>query len=383
LPTSPSGCNARPISSRFPSSSRSAQSSAASSAARKALKGGGEARSIDIEEPEEPKARRYVVNDTTYEALGEILADNPNGVLAFRDELVSLLKTLDREEHVAARGFFLTGWNGTTGYTFDRILRGRTHIEAACLSLLGSTQPGRLAEYVRRAVTGAAGDDGLIQRFGLLVWPDHNSEWRECDRYPNSEAREAAWKTFDRLDKLDPDAIGAERDQFEPLPFIRFDDQAQGDFADWRSHLERRIRSADMSPALESHLAKYRKLIPALALVNHLADGGAGRIDEREARYWTVFVFSASAIEEVERLREGEAVAVSGPFEAEIWAPPGREPRVNFSLVVGAVISARRPAKKRRSSTASSSAPPTQPAIPEMGFDDDGYAGGDPDDRLF
>jgi hypothetical protein len=130
----------------------------------KALKGGGEARSIDIEEPDEPKARRYVVNDTTYEALGEILADNANGVLAFRDELVSLLKTLDREEHVAARGFFLSGWNGTAGYTFDRIFRGRTHIEAACLSLLGSTQPSRLAEYVRRAVTGAAGDDGLIPR---------------------------------------------------------------------------------------------------------------------------------------------------------------------------------------------------------------------------
>jgi hypothetical protein len=118
----------------------------ARAAARKALKSGIEACPFDVEEPEGPKARRYVVNDTTYEALGEILADNPNGVLAFRDELISLLKTLDREEHIAARGFFLTAWNGTTGYTFDRILRGKTHIEAACLSLLGSTQPGRLAE---------------------------------------------------------------------------------------------------------------------------------------------------------------------------------------------------------------------------------------------
>ncbi len=254
--------------------------SEAKAAARTALKTGGEARPIDIEEPEEPKARRYVVNDTTYEALGEILEDNPNGVLAFRDELVSLLKTLDREEYVAARGFFLTAWNGTTGYTFDRILRGKTHIEAACLSLLGSTQPGRLAEYIRRAVAGGAGDDGLIQRFGLLVWPDQDPEWREVDRYPNSAARETAWKTFERLDRLDPDAIGAERDPFEPLPFLRVDEQAQGDFADWRREVEGALRSADMSPALESHLAKYRKLVPALALINHLADGGAGRISQ-------------------------------------------------------------------------------------------------------
>jgi hypothetical protein len=79
---------------------------------------------LSLDEPEAPKDRRYVANDCTYEALGEILADNPNGVLAFRDELVSLLKTLDREEYAAARGFFLTAWSGTSGYVFDRIIRG-------------------------------------------------------------------------------------------------------------------------------------------------------------------------------------------------------------------------------------------------------------------
>jgi hypothetical protein len=194
-------------------------------------KGDGDvARFLALDEPESPKARRYVVNDATYEALGEVLAANPNGTLAFRDELVSLLKTLDREEYAAARGFFLTAWNGTSGYTFDRIIRGRTHIEAACISLLGSTQPGRLADYMRRAIAGGAGDDGLIQRFSLLVWPDQSPEWREVDRYPNSAAREAAWATFERLDQLDPDAIGTECDPFNDVPFLRFDDTAQSVF---------------------------------------------------------------------------------------------------------------------------------------------------------
>jgi hypothetical protein len=110
---------------------------------------------LAIDDPEEPQARRYIVNDATYEALGVIMAGNPTGTLAFRDEIVSLLKTIDREEHVAARGFFLSAWNGTSSYTFDRIIRGKTHIEAACLSLLGSTQPGRLAEYMRGAYRAA------------------------------------------------------------------------------------------------------------------------------------------------------------------------------------------------------------------------------------
>lgn len=104
---------------------------------------------------------------------------------------------------------------------------------------------------------------------------------QQCrSQYPNSDARAKAWETFELLDKLEPNAIGAERDQFEPLPFLRFDDRGQGGFFEWRGELERRLRGPDMSPALESHFAKYRKLVPALALINHLADGGAGRISQ-------------------------------------------------------------------------------------------------------
>ena len=237
-------------------------------------------RDLMLTEPEEPAARRYIVNDATYEALGVILADNPIGTLAFRDELVSLLKTLDKEENAAARGFFLSAWNGTGGYSFDRITRGKTYIEAACLSLLGSTQPGRLAEYMSRATAGGAGDDGMIQRFSLLVWPDQSLEWKEADRYPNSVARETAWRVFERLDELTAEAAGAQKDQFETIPFLRFEGGALGVFREWRGNLERQLRSGDLSPALESHLAKYRTLVPAVALINHLADGGVGEISE-------------------------------------------------------------------------------------------------------
>jgi hypothetical protein len=251
----------------------------AASSARKMLRNGQDASSaFDIDEPAEPKAKRYIVNDTSYEALGEILADNPNGVLAFRDELVSLLKALDREENAAARGFFLTAWNGTSGYSFDRIARGRTHIEAVCLSLLGSTQPGRIAEYMRRAIAGGAGDDGLIQRFGLLVWPDQSPDWKEADRPADSEARNEAWSAFERLGAIEPEAVGATCDDFDALPFLRFDDDAHGLFQDWRRGLEIRLRDGELSPALESHLAKYRGLVPSLALINHLADGGTGPV---------------------------------------------------------------------------------------------------------
>jgi Protein of unknown function (DUF3987) len=147
-------------------------------------------------EPEEPVAVRYRTNDTTYEAVGELLVDNPTGLLIERDELVSLLSHLDREEQAVARGFYMSGWSGTQPYTFDRILRGHLHVEAVCLSILGSTQPARISSYVNRANLDGAGGDGLLQRFGLMVWPDNSAEWKNVDRYLNSEARDRAWSLF-------------------------------------------------------------------------------------------------------------------------------------------------------------------------------------------
>jgi putative DNA primase/helicase len=98
----------------------------------------------------EPTLRRYIANDTTAEALGVLLQQNPNGLLVFRD-LVSLLQSLEQEEHVTQRGLYLTGWNGNSPYTFDRITRGlHLSIDAVCLSILGSSQPGRISQYLSR-----------------------------------------------------------------------------------------------------------------------------------------------------------------------------------------------------------------------------------------
>lgn len=141
---------------------------------------------IEIEAPVAPVQRRYLVNDATVEALMEICGENPQGVGVYRDELVSLLRGLDREGQECARGFYLTGWNGNDPYTVDRIGRGRNlRAEAVCLSLAGSTQPGRIGEYLREVTQDAAANDGLMQRFGLLVWPDVSPEWKDVDTWPD------------------------------------------------------------------------------------------------------------------------------------------------------------------------------------------------------
>lgn len=254
---------------------------------------------LNNDEPDAPTARRYIAVDSNAASLGELHRQNPNGLLVHRDEMVSLLKGLDREDQAEARGFYLTGWNGDSSYTFDRIGRGlNLHIPAVCLSMLGSTQPGRIAEYIRHAVKGGAGDDGLIQRFGLLVWPDTGGDWRNVDRWPDGEAKRAAFHVYETLDRLDVESIGAQRDtdqegEPEGLPYLRFDAGGLGLFLEWRNDLETRLRCGDLHPAMESHLAKYRKLVPALALVLHLAGGSTGPVSERatmQALAWAEYL---------------------------------------------------------------------------------------------
>lgn len=234
------------------------------------------AQEFTIELPKEPTRRRYIVYDSTVEKLGELLNQNPNGLIVFRDELAGLLEHLEREGQEGARAFYIEAWDGNGKFTYDRISRGTLEIESVTLSVFGGIQPGKLFGYLRAAIQGGVGDDGLMQRFQLAVYPDVNKAWRNIDRWPDTAAKEKAWSVFRAMDALDPLAIGAETDC--DIPCLRFALEAQGLFDDWRAELEPRIRSGEEHPAVESHLAKYRSLVPSLALLIHLADNGFGPV---------------------------------------------------------------------------------------------------------
>ncbi len=67
------------------------------------------------------------------------------------------------------------------------------------------------------------------------------------------------------------------------IPSLRFATQAQSRFDSWRADLERRIREENVPPALESHLAKYRSLMPSLALLFELIDSEGLPVTVEEA----------------------------------------------------------------------------------------------------
>lgn len=234
-----------------------------------ASKKGNRAPDRPEDEPEEPKLRRLIVNDATFEALHQTMSENPAGVLMIRDELTGWLSRLDQEQYGTERGFALQAWNGDSPYDVIRIGRGSIHVEGCCMSVLGGIQPSRLRSYLVDALEDGPSNDGLIQRYQLLVWPDTAPDWSYVDRAPDAASEEQAARVFRKLVELDTE---------NPARF-RFAIDAQELFIEWLAELEAKIRGDELHPALISHLSKYRSLMPALAVLFHLAEAAAGNGD--------------------------------------------------------------------------------------------------------
>lgn len=223
----------------------------------------------NLKEPIKPIRKRFKTNDITIEKLLELLVDNIRGILVFRDELIGLLKSWDKVGHEGDRSFYLEGWNGNATHTTDRITRGTNEAENVCISVFGTIQPDRLINYLYGAIYGD--NDGLIQRFQLLVYPDQ-LKWKLVDRKPDNNAKNRVFNIINKLSNLDFIQHGAVIDEGEKFPYFRFDEEAQQEFYSWLTELEENKLSSDDHPAILEHLSKYKKLMPALALLFHLID---------------------------------------------------------------------------------------------------------------
>ncbi len=246
----------------------------ASSEAKHRSLGDLESEYAGIEQPQEPTRRRFKTNDSTVEKLGEMLRDNPGGILVFRDELVGLLASWEREDRHMDRAFYLEAWNGGQSYLADRVVRGTIDAKNCCLSVLGGIQPARLTGYLLQAADSLQ-NDGMLQRFQLLVYPEEPAKWKLIDQKPDLSARNRAYDIYKALAEMDFVAAGAHQENDE-RPYFRFDAKAQELFFEWLPELEAKIRREE-HPLMAEHLGKYRSLAPSLALVFHLievADGG-------------------------------------------------------------------------------------------------------------
>jgi hypothetical protein len=118
------------------------------------------------EEPTQPD--QLITNDTTYEAIVDILAVQNRGILMYRDEFSGFIGALDRYASGrgggAERAFYIEAWNGNS-YQSNR--KGRSaFVPNLAVDFVGGIQPEKLREMKD------LGSDGLLQRFLPVVIKD-------------------------------------------------------------------------------------------------------------------------------------------------------------------------------------------------------------------
>ena len=133
------------------------------------------------EKPEAPRAERYVVSDTTTEALAPILLDNPRGVLLARDELAGWIGSFDRYAGGKGGG---DSAHWLSMYSAENIVVDRKtgtprtlFVPRAAVCVLGGVQPGIL----HRALGAEHRESGLAARLLLTCPPRKPKRWTEAD----------------------------------------------------------------------------------------------------------------------------------------------------------------------------------------------------------
>jgi hypothetical protein len=209
----------------------------------------------------EEKRVYYLTGDATIEAAGELLRDNPRGLLLARDELDGWFQSFTRHKGKGGgndRPNWLELFRAGT-LRLNRITRprGALSVRRACLSVCGTIQPPILA----RALDDEAMAAGLGARFLMAMPPPHRRRWSEA------EVEEGLATHYRNLLAF---LLGLPlADETKRLPyFVGLDRPAKDVWVDWFNRWGMRKDSSEGEQA--AALAKLEGYAARLALVHHV-----------------------------------------------------------------------------------------------------------------
>jgi hypothetical protein len=215
------------------------------------------------EKPAPPACERFVVSDTTVEALAPILLTNPRGLLLARDELAGWIGSFDRYAGKGKAGADSANW--LSMFNAESIIVDRKtgiprtiHVPQAAVCVTGGIQPGIL----HRALGAEHRESGLAARLLLTCPPRKAKRWTEADIDPNAETELA--RLVDRLFDLQPTL--SEDGETRPV-LVRLAPDAK---AAWTAYYNAHaVEQADLTGDLSAAWSKLEEYAARLALVLH------------------------------------------------------------------------------------------------------------------
>ncbi len=131
------------------------------------------------EKPEPPQWQQVVAEDTTIEALADLLDCQPLGLLLARDELSGWLASFDA--YKASKGADVAHWlsmhRGGELLVNRKGGKKQTRVASASVSICGGIQPARLAD----SLGSEHFENGLAARLLLAMPPRTPKQWTEDD----------------------------------------------------------------------------------------------------------------------------------------------------------------------------------------------------------
>lgn len=221
------------------------------------------AKADKVSPPPRPPWRQRHALDTTTEALGHLLVDNPEGVNLYHHEITEFIGRMDAysgKDGGKDRGVFLRAYDGGQ-VTINRASRPGAPLVVPDFSvgILAGIQPDVLAQKFRQSGGGA---DGLYQRFAMY-----------CLR-PAGEVNYMA-----RMDDFTETNVQAAFDQLhewsEGKPFnVNLAPDAQKAMQDYHNHV-RKLAQRTSSSRFAEHLDKFPGMLGRFAFTLHLSHAAA------------------------------------------------------------------------------------------------------------
>lgn len=206
-----------------------------------------------------PAMKRLIVQDSTIEALGEALKDNPKGVLCVHDELAGWIGSFDAYSGTSSaanrdRGYWLQAYNGGQ-MVIDRIARGVTIIPNFSVSIIGGIQPA-----VLNAVAKEMGSDGLLQRF--MIFRVSNTG-KEQDRVPDKHISDEYRNLISSIHAINSGFDGS---------VVLLSDEAHAVRERINNKIQDLMDFDELALSLRGHFGKWTGLFARLLLVFHVCE---------------------------------------------------------------------------------------------------------------
>lgn len=227
-------------------------------------------------EPKCPAERRLATDDFTVEVLSDLLPASGK-ILLRSDELAAMLGVFDRYSKGgtvnAGRAHVLALYDGGPR-RIDRVQRGKVYVPNWSAVPVGHIQPDKV-----RPVVGGLSDDGLLQRFMLVLPP--RVEVADPDDDDIATDLEAVARFDEITDVLasmrPPETLGGDG---RPEPGVV---KAGTDVQPIRRQLFRLIERIEadptLAPPLKQATSKWRGLLARLSLLFHCVELAERRLD--------------------------------------------------------------------------------------------------------